>query len=66
MLNNENMVTDTESTVKYKIFDKDGNEIGVESSKHLAEMRVSSLPKKLREGCNIVPVTEDDKQLLFG
>jgi len=66
MFDNKNMITDTESAVKYKILDKDGNEIGIETSKHLAEMRVSSLPKSLREGCNIIPVTEDNKQLLFG
>jgi len=66
MFNNDNMITDTESSVRYKILDKNGNQIGIEKSKHLAEMRVNSLPEELKEGCDIILITEDDKQVLFG
>jgi len=65
-MNRENMITDTESNVKYKIVSKDGTQLSVEGSKPLAEMYVNNLPQDLREGCNIIPVTEDNKQVLFG
>lgn len=64
--NKQNPIFDTENSTKYKIVDKNGKEIGVENTKHLAEMRMVSLPEELREGCNIIPITEDNKQLLFG
>lgn len=66
MNNNQNPIFDTESLTKYKIVDKNGNSIGVENTKQLAEMKLISLPEELREGCNIIPITEDNKQLLFG
>jgi hypothetical protein len=65
-MNDENMITDTESTVKYKVIKSDGAELTVEDSRNLAEMFLNGLPKELKEECKIVPITEDNKQLLFG
>lgn len=59
-------IFDTENLTKYKIVDKNKNVLGVENSKHLAELRISSFSEELREGCDIIPITEDNKQLLFG
>ena len=66
MIEQENMITDTESSIKYKIVNKDGSELSVENSRQLAEMYINNLPQDLRESCRIVPITEDNKQVLFG
>lgn len=65
-MNNENMITDTESTVKYKVVNAEGAQLSVEDSRSLAEMFVNGLPPELKEDCKIVPITEDNKQVLFG
>lgn len=61
-----NMITDSQETVKYKIVTKDGKEVGVKDSQLLADMYINQLPQDLREGCRVIPVTGDGKQLLFG
>jgi len=66
MFNNENMITDAQDQVKYKIVTKDGREVGVKDSQMLAEMYINQLPEDLREGCRVIPVTDEGKQLLFG
>ena len=60
------MLTDAQDTVKYKVLTKDGKELAVKPSKMLAELFVNELPSELREGCNIVPVTDTGDQILFG
>lgn len=66
MYNNQDMIADSQETVKYKIVTKDGKEVGVRDSQMLAEMYINQLPEELREGCKVIPITEDGKQLLFG
>lgn len=66
MHNNDNMLTDTESNVKYKIVKEDGTSLSVARTKQLAELYVNGLPQELRENCRIIPITEDNKQVLFG
>ena len=64
-MNNQTLLDSTDQ-VKYKIITKDGREVGVKDSQMLAEMYINQLPEELREGCRVVPITEDGKQLLFG
>lgn len=66
MYNNENMILDSQDQVKYKVISKEGKEVAVKDTQMLAEMFINQLPDELREGCKVVPVTEDGKQLLFG
>lgn len=66
MNNSENMIADTESTVKYKVINEDGSQLSVEDSRSLAELFINGLPSEIREKCKIVPITEDNKQILFG
>lgn len=66
MKNDKNMITDTESRVKYRIIKEDGTPLSVARTPQLAELYVNSLPAELRETCRIVPITEDNKQVLFG
>ena len=57
---------DSVEQVKYKVIGKDGKEITVRDSQMLAEMYINQLPEELREGCRVVPITTEGKQLLFG
>jgi hypothetical protein len=62
----EEMIVDTENTVKYKVVNSEGTQLSVEDSRNLAEMFINGLPPELKEDCKIVPITEDNKQVLFG
>jgi hypothetical protein len=61
-----NVLLDAEDTIQYKVVGKDGKELTTKSSKMLAELFVNDLPDELKEGCNIIPVTDTGKQVLFG
>lgn len=62
----QQIIVDNSDQVKYKVVGKDGSEIATRDSQMLAEMYINQLPDDLREGCRVVPVTTDGKQLLFG
>lgn len=60
------MLLDSEQVVKYRVVDKHGNEVAIKDTHMLAEMYINTLPDEVKEGCKVVPITEDGKQLLFG
>lgn len=62
----QQILVDNSDQVKYKVVGKDGREITVRDSQMLAEMYINQLPEELREGCRVVPITTEGKQLLFG
>lgn len=61
-----NIILDSDNTVKYKVLGKNGEELAIKPSQLLAEMFINGLPEELREGAKAVPVTDTGKQLLFG
>jgi hypothetical protein len=60
------MITDAENKTLYKVYDKEGRELAVRPSQMLADMYIGNLPDELKEGCYVVPITDDGKQILFG
>lgn len=61
-----NMIIDSENKTMYKVYNKAGRELAVRPSKMLADMYIGNLPDELKEGCYVVPITEEGKQILFG
>ena len=60
------VLTDSSNTVRYKVLSESGQILSVEPSKMLAEMYVDRLPDNQKSACIIVPITEDNKDILLG
>lgn len=66
MYDNNQMIADSQDTVKYKVVGPNGEELAVKPSQMLAEMFINGLPEEQRGGAKVVPITESGQQLLFG
>jgi hypothetical protein len=62
----QQFLADSTSNVKYKIITEGGEVLAIEQSKLLADMFVSKLTEEQKKKCIIVPITEDNKEVLLG
>jgi len=59
-------LTDSTDGIRYKVIGEDGKVLAVEASKLLADMFVNNLTEDQKSKCIIVPITEDNKDILLG
>lgn len=60
------VLTDSTNNVRYKVIGEDGSVLAIEQSKILADMFVNNLTEDQKSKCIIVPITEDNKEILLG
>lgn len=60
------VLTDSTNGVRYKVIGEDGSVLAIEQSKILADMFVNNLTEDQKSKCIIVPITEDNKEILLG
>jgi len=60
------MLTDSSNTVRYKVISEKGEVLSIRSSYMLAEMFLERLTEDQKATCRIVPITEDNKDILLG
>jgi len=60
------VITDSTDGIRYKVLGEDGSVLAIEPSKLLADMFVNNLTEDQKSKCLIVPITEDNKDILFG
>jgi len=59
-------LTDSTNDLRYKVIGENGRVLTVESSKLMADVFVSNLTEDQKSKCIIVPVMEDNREVLLG
>lgn len=59
-------LTDSTNGIRYKVLSEKGEVLSIEPSKMLADIFVNRLTEDQKSKCIIVPITEDNKQVLLG
>lgn len=60
------IITDSSSTTRYKVITENGEVLAIEPSKMLADLFLDRLTEEQKRNCKVVPITEDNKDILLG